>query len=394
MTAVMELEIRMGELRLELAPLTGATEKDTDAIEGKSRELRACQVELNAARILEPEPETRESDRATTEMRALELRASVGDVVHSVLNGGQIAGAMAELQKEKGLASNEISIRQLIPEQRAVTPAPGNVAANQQPIRPYVFPDSVGAFLGVDMPTVGVGEAVFPVLTSALTVGTPAENAVQAETTGSFSADVLQPARLQASFFYSREDRAKFAGMDASLRDNLAMGLADGLDAQIIAGTNGLLTGTNLANHNVTAEANYNNYRANFLSGRIDGRYASDYADLRIVMGAATFEHADSVWRGTNTNNDVSALDVLRARSGGLRVSAHVPAPAANNRQDNIIRLGMNPDMVAPTWENIGIIDDQITKADAGQIVLTAVMLHAVKILRVDGFHKQQVQNA
>ena len=35
--------------------------------------------------------------------------------------------------------------------------------------------------------------------------------------------------------------------MDSSLRMNLSDALSDGLDAQIIAGTNGLLTGTNLA---------------------------------------------------------------------------------------------------------------------------------------------------
>ena len=47
-------------------------------------------------------------------------------------------------------------------------------------------------------------------------VGTPAENAAQAETTGIVSAaDVLSQVALQASFFYSREDRARFAGMDA-----------------------------------------------------------------------------------------------------------------------------------------------------------------------------------
>ena len=42
-------------------------------------------------------------------------------------------------------------------------------------------------------------------------------------------------------------------GMDAALRENLSMGLADGLDKAIIAGTNGLLTGTNLADHNGSA---------------------------------------------------------------------------------------------------------------------------------------------
>ena len=74
--------------------------------------------------------------------------------------------------------------------------------------------------------------------------------------------------------------------------------------------------------------------------------------------------------------------------SGGVRVSAHVPA-VASKKQNAILRRGMRRDAVAPVWEGVTIIPDEVTKAKAGQIVITAVMLHAVKILRADGFHKQ-----
>ena len=69
---------------------------------------------------------------------------------------------------------------------------------------------SCAAFLSVDMPTVSTGDAVFPVLTTNADVGTPAENAAQSETTGSFAADVLSPGRLQASFFYSQRGPCTF----------------------------------------------------------------------------------------------------------------------------------------------------------------------------------------
>ena len=52
-----------------------------------------------------------------------------------------------------------------------------------------------------DMPTVPVGDSVYAVLSSDLDVGTPAENASQAETTGAFTASVLSPSRLQAQLF-------------------------------------------------------------------------------------------------------------------------------------------------------------------------------------------------
>ena len=277
-------------------------------------------------------------------------------------------------------------------EDRAVTPAPADVGQNQAAIIPAVFPASCAAFLGIDMPTVGVGEAVYPVLTTSADVGTPAENAAQAETTGAFSAEVLSPSRLQASFFYSREDRARFAGMDSALRMNLSDALSDSLDKEILAGTNGLLNGTVLANHNVTAVTTYANYRANLAYGRVDGKYAMTVGDLKIVMGSGTYEHAAKQFRSDNAG-DRAAIEDLMAVSGGVKVSAHVPA-VASNKQNAVVRLGMRRDMVAPIWEGVTLIPDEITKAGTGQIVLTAVMLYAVKLLRADGFYKQQVQTA
>ena len=50
--------------------------------------------------------------------------------------------------------------------------------------------------------------------------------------------------------------------------------------------------------------------------------------------------------------------------------------------------------MVAPIWQGVQLVPDEITKAAKGEVVITAIMLHAVKILRKGGFRKQQIQNA
>ena len=119
----------------------------------------------------------------TREYRELEKRANVGELFDSVLSHGQPIGAMAELQQHLGLQGNQVPLSLIScysnREERAVTPAPGQVTQNAQPTIPYVFPQSAASFLGVEMPTVGVGDAVYPVLTSTLAVGTPAENANQ-----------------------------------------------------------------------------------------------------------------------------------------------------------------------------------------------------------------------
>lgn len=299
------------------------------------------------------------------------------------------AGAIGEVQKERGLAPNAIPTEMLM-EKRAVTPAPSDVGQSQSQITGYVFPQSVAAFLAIPSPIVPVGDATFPVLTSNPNAGTPAENADQAETTGAFSADVLTPGRIQASFFWSREDAARMASMGDALQEALQGGIADKLDKEIIQGTNGLLTGTNLANHAEAAASTYANYVAKLLYGRVDGQYAGDLADIRVVMGSDTFGNAATK---LPTNGEENALARIRNDSSGVRVSAHVPA-AASNKQNALVRLGTRRDYVAPVWGAVTLIPDEITKADRGQIQLTAVLLHAVKLLRSGGFYKQETNHS
>lgn len=366
----------------------GELSKRTEAVASLEREYQA-------ALLLEDQPaERREQAPEEREWRDLVRRANVGEMVDCIIAHAAYTGANEEVRSQLGLDGNMIPLSLLREiERRAVVTSPGEVGQGQQPITPYVFPASVAAFLGIDMPSVGVGEAVFPVLTSELDVHTPAPGAAAAETTGTFSVDVLSPARLQASFFYNREDRARFAGLDTALRENLSAGLADGLDAQIVAGPNGLLTGTNLPNNAADGTADFAKYVSGLAYGRVDGRYASTTAALRIALGAQSYAHAGGVYR--NASVDRTALDRLMELTGGVRVSAHVPAAAGDPAKQNaLVRLGMTRDAVAPTWEGVTIIPDEITKAGEGQIVLTAVMLFAVKVLRKDGFHKQELQIA
>ena len=49
---------------------------------------------------------------------------------------------------------------------------------------------------------------------------------------------------------------------------------------------------------------------------------------------------------------------------------------------------------VAPVWDGIQLIPDNITKAANGQIVITAIMLYNFKIIRTADFFKQQIQLA
>ena len=257
MKASQKIALEMSTKREKLNVLLSADElSDEQRVEMAVLSTRMQQLEIEARATILVEDETTITrtdvvDGADRELRSLIDRANVGAIFEAALEHRATDGVEAELQTHYRLGPNAIPLSLL--ETRAVTPAPGQVAQNQAAILPGIFPQSCAAFLAVDTPTVAVGDAVYPVLTKNADVRTPNENAAASETDGSFTADVLSPSRLQASFFYSREDRARFVGMDEALRMNLSDALADGLDKQILVGGEGLLTSANLPNHNVSA---------------------------------------------------------------------------------------------------------------------------------------------
>ena len=229
MTPTQKIQVRMSELRQKINDMPEIRVDDADKLAERQKltaELKAQEVELRAAieadDAADSTPETREWADVTG-------RFDLGEMFTNVMEHRTSAGAIGEVQKERGLAPNDIPTEMLM-EQRAVTPAPSGVGQAQTEITGFVFPQSVAAFLSIPSPIVPVGDATFPVLSGDPAAGVPAENASQSETTGAFSADVLTPGRIQASFFWSREDANRFMGMGDALREALQGGISDKLD--------------------------------------------------------------------------------------------------------------------------------------------------------------------
>ena len=365
----------------------------------ETAEIKAEKKRLDA-RAISIEPETRaahdelEAEQATTtngdaEARALRQltgRANIGSAVESVFLQRATTGALAELQQHHGLALNEFPVDMLRDEHRAVATAPTDTGAVEEPTLQPVFATGDAAFLGFSQPTVAAGDAVFPVLTTRPAVGGPHTDSTEvAETTGSFTADGLAPGRLQASYSFRRSDAIRFSSMDEALRTALAMGLSEAVDAQAMA-----RIVTDVTRTNRTSVSDYAHYKA-VITGRVDGRFAMSESDVRAVMGTATFTHASTTYK--SSESDESSVDAIRRLSGGLRVSAHVAA-VASNRQDALIKRGMRADAVAPMWMGVQLIVDDVTRAKQGEIIVTAALFSAFKILRTGGFARIQTQHA
>ena len=389
--------LKLSELREKLNALNTITEP-TEAQQTEEIALlasqKATESEYRSAVTAEGDEATHptDADAETRERMQLVSRASLGAIFARAVEHRATDGAESELQAALELAPNQVPIDLLRApvEHRAITPAPTHVGASEQAVLMPIFADGDAAFLGVDQVTVPAGDAVFPVLTNRPTVGGPhADSTEVAETTGAFTAELVKPSRLQAAFTYRRTDVARFSAMGEALRQALNEALSESLDVQTVAGADGLLGGTNLDNHAQAAVDTYATYVGKFGFSRVDGRYASNAKAVKVLMGSQTYAHAGSVYRGDQSQE--SAIDRLMGITGGVRVSAHVPA-VASTKQQTIVRLGARRDAVAGLWQGVTIIPDEVTRAKQGEIVITAVLLAAVKVLRAGGFYKAEVK--
>ena len=327
MTAAQTIQVRLSFLRENLNRLlsieTRSAEEQTE-METLTAEVSAKEPELRAALAAEPNPdETRVSgDAETRELAQLTERANVGDILSGTFEKRQTSGAAAELQKHHGIGSHQIPLSMLRidrgVEERAAATVPASIGdASQAEVITPVFASGDGAFMGIERPTVPVGDAAYPVLSTMPAVKGPFTDSTEAaQTDAEFVATNLSPERLQASFSYRRTDAARFAGLDAALRLALNGGLQEKLDQQAINGSDGLLNGTNLDNNNVNAVTTFALYLSGLLYGRVrwsirahPGRHSDD------CRGRNLHPCGFRATRGTTATNPESS--VYRKKAAG-----------------------------------------------------------------------------
>ena len=293
------LTIRASEIRTRLSeiaalPDDGMTDEIRTEADKLGTEYRDTETRLRSALIGEDEERQAAElrggdgdDAETRELRSLQGRASLGRYLSGFANQEQLSGAERELAETRGLTTsgNVIPWDALLPPPRpaaelradAVTPAPasGN-PVNQSAIIQRVFARSAIRRLGVAMPSVGVGQASYPVITAGQAGAfVDADGAVEAAA-GTITPNALAPVRLQARLQFRIEDAMVTAGLETGLRDDLAMALGDRLDAQLVG----------------LGDANVRGFLATFAHGGL-----ADYADPGdvVTFAAAAMQAARGV---------------------------------------------------------------------------------------------------
>ena len=65
-----------------------------------------------------------------------------------------------------------------------------------------------------------------------------------------------------------------------------------------------------------------------------------------------------------------------------------------SNKQNLVVARGTAQHVAVALWSGMDLIEDPYSMAKSGEVILTARMLHAVKILRSSGYRKVQSQHA
>lgn len=434
-----EKQLRASEIRQRLNELAGKdtlTAEERAEVDTLSAELATVETQYRAA-VRAEETEARDhraaGDGEGAERRALERDVQLGRYLQAAVESRAVDGRESELNAALGLgAAGLVPWEALAPrEDRAAgdveqrqdvateAPATGN-PVNQASILSRVFARTAAAYLRVDMPAVGVGEASYPVFTSGTTAETVAKGAAHDAAAATFTANVLTPRRLTARYLWNVEDAAVLAGLESALRSDLSMVMGDQLDQALLtddgtapkvkgfldaAGPLAARTTSTPAWVNDDEMATFNDFTMLY-TGEVDGIYAQEASEVRALVAPALYQKAAVTYR--TDESDESALMHVRRIGGGFRVSAHMPdplrvseVPASNPKKDDnvyeqaLVCRGMARAAVAPIWQGLRLIRDEITLAGKGQIVMTAMMLYAFDVLRADqyGVRKLRVAN-
>ena len=384
-----EHSVKLSELRSELNTLAGK-ETLTDPEVARSAELRSELMTLEeryrAAVLLEDKPSERVVESSEgSEFRKLLDGARLTDFFGAAV-GKALDGESRELAEHMQLGIGEFPVELLRApvEKRAATTAPSEGPVTRMPTMDYVFPRSGAAHLGITQPVIESGSALYPrISTKAVGYHVAAGGAVtQSEAT--FTGAEVTPSRIQSSVFFRREDAARFPNFEQDLRAHLRRVLADQMDQVILnAATIGLLAAlTKVASG--SSVFTYELHVSRLALGRIDGRYASQQGDLRLLLGADTFAHAGSA--KNTTYGGESALEYLTRMTGGVQVSSNLPAKASSKQRNIVARGTEHRGAVFPIWSAGEILMDPYSRSDKGEVQLTAALLGNFKVLDTDAF--------
>ena len=355
-------------------------------------------VEVRAALLLEPEPETRavESDPEIRERMALRGRATLTNYLTAAISGRQVAGPELELRQaahvdgipiELFMQRQDNEVRVDLP---SLSPTIGT-GVNVTPILPMIFARSIMPRLGVMMEMVPSGAYSTMTVTTGLSAAAYAPGDPAMATASVLTPQTTTPHRVTGRLTLRMEDISLVgvANFESVNRQQLMLAMSAELDQLGLSGDNqganpsGLLTKlvdptstpTDIVTWDAFVEA---------LAGGIDGGpWSEGLGQVTLCVNAETMRLAETTFQSTATyKGEMSAAAYLRQHGMGFFSSARMPATATDiatairYRSGTMGLDGVDAMRVAtqPYWSEVSI-DDIYTDSASG---VHHVTMHAL----------------
>ena len=424
---------RMAELAI-VEELDAEQRNELDLIEKATPDLeRSIRAATVAHEDAEAEAESSAADEPDTEQRErVELRskAKLTNYLLNAARGRMADGAEAELSAAAGVNGHGIPLELWdVPierrhgedgrETRAITPAPGTVGVNLDPIRPAVFANSIAPRLGIEMPRVMSGTFASGTITTSQTASALDRSGPAVGTAGAITVTTATPKRISARLELTLEDIAAIGqeNFESILRENLSLALSDQLDDQAINGNGtapnlaGIFQGLTDPTAAPAAIADFDAFVAAFAGG-VDGLWAKTIKEVALVGGVETYRLSARTFRdpasGTAGGRGGKAFaDYAMSMYGSWVTNTRMPDPATFMTVDNVqqailYRMGRSMmrgagamrTAVCPHWNVIDIDDIYSGSAQGERYFTMHVLLGDVIIVQPNAYAQVAFQVA
>ena len=402
MTNLQRLELRSSEIRTRLNDLSGIehaelTDEHRSEIDSLANEFKDVERQKRAAIMAgdapvdTPEPESRDAE--TREIDGLIQRAEIGAYLRAAAGGNPVTGAERELRQAilgDGIDESYMPIDILMPlETRAdaVTNVADSIQHSQQNIIGRMFRNTAGAYMGVQRPSVPIGETHYYTLTGGATADYRSDGVEKDAEAATFKSKSVEPIRLTARYLWGIETTARIRGFEEALRADLRAVMGDKLDMVALRGQaavtdvspviEGLVTSYTQSGSPASAST-WQNY-LNMYPAHVDGKASDDGSNVRVLVNVATFQKAYSIQIPTS-----GELLMDRLPAGRFKASANMPLKNGDLAHALTYAETSRTTYVQPVWRGISLIRDVYTQAAKGQVALTAIMLTGAAMVNTD----------
>ena len=412
MTNAQRLELRASEIRQRLNELSGMAElTDETRAEMDTLSIEYADVERQkrAALLAGDVPEVPEPTDAgeTREINDLIERAAIRNYLVSAASGEPVKGAELELRQAilgDDAPETYMPLDMLLPlETRAdaSTDVASSIQHTQQNIVGRIFAETAGEYLGVQRPSVPVGDTHYYALTGGTTADVRLDGVAIDAVAATFTEESVSPVRLTARYVFGVETTARIRGFEEALRADIRAVLGDKLDFMALNGqaavantspaVQGIISELTDPDPDPTTEATWRDY-LRLYPEQVDGKTSMDGSNVRLLVNPATFKHAQNLQIATSG-------ELLRRElpAGRFRTSANMPdATAAPNHIATLLSYtaSSRTGFVQPVWRGISLIRDIYSGAAEGQVALTAIMLTGALMVDSSQYGRHEVKIA